>query len=122
MYLHLVSGEIIYMDSSVKCIQIIAIYDCVHSKEFELEEEKLMELLKVYDIKILYHLVKVVVVVDALNRKAVCMGCFAYLQICRRPWAREVHNLSNDFMRLEILEKAGFLVFSEARSFFLDKI
>ena len=35
---------------------------------------------------------------------------------------REVQTLANDFMRLEVLEKGGFLACVEARSSFLDKI
>ena len=34
----------------------------------------------------------------------------------------EVQTLANDFMRLEVLEKGGFLACVEARSSFLDKI
>ena len=36
--------------------------------------------------------------------------------------AREVQTLANDFMRLEVNEKGGFLASVEARSSFLDKI
>ena len=36
--------------------------------------------------------------------------------------ATEVQILANDFMRLEVLEKGGFLACVEARSSFLDKI
>ena len=50
------------------------------------------------------------------------MGSLAHLQVSRRPLAREVQNLANNFMRLEILEKGGFLACVEARSSFLDKI
>ncbi|WMV08847.1 hypothetical protein MTR67_002232, partial [Solanum verrucosum] len=50
------------------------------------------------------------------------MGSLAHLQVSRRPLAREVQTLANDFMRLEILEKGGFLACVEARSSFLDKI
>ena len=35
---------------------------------------------------------------------------------------REVQTLANDFMRLEVLEKGGFLACVEARSSFLEKI
>ena len=60
-----------------------------------------MELLKDYDITILYHPGKANVVADALSRKAVSMGCLAHLQVYRRPFSREVQTLANDFMRLE---------------------
>ena len=81
-----------------------------------------MELLKDYDITILYHLRKANVVADALSRKAGSMGSLALLQVSRRPLAREVQTLDNDFMRLEVLDKGGFLACVEARSSFLDKI
>ncbi|XP_069151903.1 uncharacterized protein [Solanum lycopersicum] len=50
------------------------------------------------------------------------MGSLAHLQVSRRPLAREVQTLANDFMRLEVLEKGGFLASMEARSSFLDNI
>ena len=81
-----------------------------------------MELLKDYDITILYHPGKANVVADALSRKAGSMGSLAHLQVSRRPLAREVQTLANDFIRLEVNEKGGFLACVEARSSFLDKI
>ena len=81
-----------------------------------------MELLKDYDITILYHPRKANVVADALSRKARSMGSLAHLQASRRPLAREVQILANDLMRLEVNEKGGLLACVEARSSFLDKI
>ena len=62
------------------------------------------------------------VVAEALSRIAGSMGSLAHLQVSRRPLAREIQTLANDFMRLEVLEKGGFLACVEARSSFLDKI
>ena len=81
-----------------------------------------MELLKDYDITILYHPGKANVVADALSRKAGSMGSLAHLKVSRRPLSREVQTLANNFMRLEVNEKGGFLACVEARSSFLDKI
>ena len=81
-----------------------------------------MELLKDYDITILYRLGKANVVADALIRTAGIMGSQAHLQVSRRPLAREVQTLANNSMRLEVNEKRGFLASVEARSSFLDKI
>ena len=81
-----------------------------------------MELLKDYDITILYHPGKANVVADALSRKAGSMGTLAHLQVSRRPLAREVQTLANEIMRLEVLDKRRFLACVEARSSFLDKI
>ena len=81
-----------------------------------------MELLKDYDIAIFYHQGKANAVEDALSKKAGSMGILAHLQVSRCPLAREVLTLANDSMRMEVLEKGGFLACVEARSFFLDKI
>ena len=78
-----------------------------------------MELLKDYDITILYHPGKANVVADALSRK---VGSLAHLQVSRRPLAREVQTLANDLMRLEVNEKGGLLASVEARFSFLDNI
>ena len=58
-----------------------------------------MELLKDYDITILYHPGKANVVADALSTMAGSMGSLAQLQASRRPLAREVKTLANDLMR-----------------------
>ena len=81
-----------------------------------------MELLKDYDITILYHPGKDNVVADALSRKAGSMGSLAHLQVYRRPLAREVQTLANDLMRLEVNEKGGLLASAESRSSFLEKL
>ena len=81
-----------------------------------------MELLKDYDITILYYPGKANVVADALSRKAGNMGSLAHLQASRRPLAREVQILANDLMILEVNEKGGLLDGVKARSSFLDKI
>ena len=81
-----------------------------------------MELLKDYDITILYDLGKANVVTNALSRKAGSMGSLDHLQVSRHPLAKEVQTLANDLMRLEVLEKGGFLAYVEVRSFFLDKV
>ena len=67
-----------------------------------------MELLKDYDITILYHPGKANVVADALSRKAGSMGSLAHLQVSRRPLAREVQTLANNFMRLEVMRREDF--------------
>ena len=81
-----------------------------------------MELLKDYDVTILYHPGYATIVADALSRKAGSMGSLAHLQVSRRPQVEEVQTLANDFMRLDVNEKGGFLACVEARSSFLDKI
>ena len=57
-----------------------------------------MELVKDYDITILYHPGKANVVADALSRKAGSMGSLDHLQASRLPSAREVQILANDLI------------------------
>ena len=90
-------------------------------KELNLGQRRWVELLKDYDITILYHLRKAVVL-DALSRKVKSMGTLAHLHVSRRSLARDVQTLANDFIRLDVLEKRGFLSCVEERSSFLDKI
>ena len=111
------------MGLSVKSIRIIVVYSMsLLRKILNLTQRRWMELLKDYDIIILYHRGKTNVVAYALSRKAGSMGSLAHLQVSRRPLAKEVQTLANNFMRLEVNEKGGFLASVEARSSFLDKI
>ena len=91
-------------------------------RDFNLRQRRWMELLKDYDVTILYRPGKANVVADALSRKAGSMGSLAHLQVSRCPLAREVPTLANNLMRLEVNEKGGLLACVEARSSFLDKI
>ena len=78
-----------------------------------------MQLLKDYDITILYHPGKAKVVADDLSRKAGSMGSLANLQVSRFLFAIEVLTLA---MMLEVQEKEGYLACVEARSSILEKI
>jgi len=91
-------------------------------KDLNLRQRRWMKLLKDYDITILYHPGEANVVAHALSRKAGSMRSLAHLKVSRRPLAREVQTLANDFMRLEVNEIGGLLACVEARSSFLDKI
>ena len=63
-------------------------------KYLNLRQRRWMELLKDYDITILYHPRKANVVADALSRKAESMGSLAHLQVSRRPLTRVVQTLA----------------------------
>jgi len=63
-----------------------------------------LELLKDYDITILYHLGKANVVDDALSHWAESLGSLAYLLVVDRPLALDVQALANQFVRLDIFE------------------
>ncbi|XP_070029235.1 uncharacterized protein [Nicotiana sylvestris] len=73
-------------------------------KDLTLRQRILLELLKDYDITILYHPGKDNVVVDALSRKVVSMGSLAFILIGDRPLAVDVQALAIQFMRLDVSE------------------
>ena len=81
-----------------------------------------MELLKDYDITILYHPGKANVVADALSRKAVSMGSLAYIPVGERPLATDVHTLANQFMRLDVSELSRVLACTVALSSLYERI
>ena len=69
-----------------------------------MRHQRWLDLLKDYDMTILYHPGKANVVADALSRKAVSMGSLAMLQVDESPLARDIQSLANSFVRLDISE------------------
>ena len=60
-------------------------------KELNLRQRRLLELLKDYDMSLLYHPGKANVVTDALSRTT--MGSVSHLEEDKKDLAREVHRL-----------------------------
>lgn len=81
-----------------------------------------MELLKDYNILILYSLINTNVIMDALSQKMESMGSLAYLDIFRCPLARESQTLANNFIILQETKIRVLLANVERRSTFLDQI
>nr|XP_009607378.1 uncharacterized protein LOC104101599 [Nicotiana tomentosiformis] len=73
-------------------------------KDHNLRQWIWLELLKDYDIIILYHSRKANVVVDALSRIAESMNSVPFLAIVERPQAMDIQALANRFVRLDDLE------------------
>ncbi|XP_070030156.1 uncharacterized protein [Nicotiana sylvestris] len=67
-------------------------------KDLNLRQRRWLELLKDYDITILYHPGKANVVADSLNRKTVSMGSLTYIQVGERPLVVDVQALANRFV------------------------
>ncbi|WMV18225.1 hypothetical protein MTR67_011610 [Solanum verrucosum] len=63
-------------------------------RDLNLRQYRWLELLKDYDITILYHPGKTNVVVVALSRKTSSMGNLAAISVEKRPLARDVHSVS----------------------------
>ena len=67
-------------------------------RDLNLRQRRWIELLKDYDVSILYHPGKANVVADALRRKAVSMGSLAFLSIKERPLALDIQFLANSMV------------------------
>ncbi|XP_070046266.1 uncharacterized protein [Nicotiana tomentosiformis] len=78
-------------------------------KDLKLRQIRCLELLKDYDITILYHPGKANVVADALSRKAVSMGSLAYIPVGERSLVSDVQALANQFVRLEVSDTSRVL-------------
>ncbi|WMV51219.1 hypothetical protein MTR67_044604 [Solanum verrucosum] len=87
-----------------------------------IRQSRLSELLKDYDITILYHLGKANVVADALIWKTPSMGSLAFLKVEKRPLTLEVRSLARHVVRLDIFAPRHVLAFVEARSTLMDHI
>ncbi|XP_070035196.1 uncharacterized protein [Nicotiana tomentosiformis] len=83
-------------------------------KELNLRQRKWLELLKDYDIDMLYHPGKANVVADALSQKS--MGSLAHLDAYHRPLAKEVHRLASLGVRLADSSEGGVIVQNRAES------
>lgn len=65
-----------------------------------LAKSLMIELLKDYDMSILYHPSKTNVVADTLNRKASSMWSLTIIQVKEQLLARDVQRLDNELVRL----------------------
>ena len=86
-----------------------------NQRDMNLRQRRWLELLKDYDMTILYHPGKSNVVADALSRKTVSMGSLAMLQVDECPLDRDIHSLANSFVRLDISEPRKVLAFVGAK-------
>ncbi|KAF3645196.1 putative NAC domain-containing protein 2-like [Capsicum annuum] len=81
-----------------------------------------LELLKDYNLTILYHSGKANVVANVLSQKSTSMGSLAHLLTQERPLALEVRSLSHHMVRLDISKPRRVLSFVEARSSLMEQI
>ncbi|XP_070041238.1 uncharacterized protein [Nicotiana tomentosiformis] len=91
-------------------------------KDINLRQRKWLELLKDYDITILYHPGKANVVADALSRKAMSMGSLAFIPVGERSLVVDAQTLTNQFMRLDVSELGRVLACVVSRSSIYDCI
>ncbi|XP_015072686.1 uncharacterized protein LOC107016875 [Solanum pennellii] len=81
-----------------------------------------IELLKDYDLSILYHPGKMNVVADALSRKAVSIDNLAFLSVGERPLALDIQFFANSMVRLDISDSRRVLAYMGVQSTSHDRI
>jgi len=91
-------------------------------KDLNLRQQRWLELLKDYDITILYYPEKANMMVGALSRNAVRMGILAYILVGERLLASDIQALANQFVRLDISKPSRVLACVVSRSFLYDRI
>ena len=89
-------------------------------KELNLRQRRWLELLKDYDVDILYHPGKANVVADALSRKS--MGSLTDVQPERRDMVQEIQQLSSLGVRLANSEDSGVSIREVAESSIIDEV
>ena len=84
-------------------------------KEFYLQQRTWLELLKDYDISVLYHPGNANVVADALSRLS--KGILSHLDEVKKDLVKDVHRLVRLGLRLEDSSNGGFIVYHDLRSY-----
>ena len=88
--------------------------------EFNVRQRRWFELLKDYDISILYHPSKANVVVDALSRMNV--GNVSHVDEAKKDLVIDVHRLARLGVRLEEFPNGGFMVHHNSESYLVIKV
>ena len=89
-------------------------------RELNLRQRRWLELLKDYDCMIQYHPGKANVVADALSRKS--SGSLAHISAKKRQLTKELYELYDQDLRLEVLESGALLAHLRVKSVLMDRI
>ncbi|KAH0757858.1 hypothetical protein KY290_021351 [Solanum tuberosum] len=93
---------------------------CLQTKELNLRQRRWLELLKDYDLSILYHPGKANVVADALSRLS--MGSTTHIEEGKRELAKDVHRLACLGIRLIDSAEGGIAVANGAESSLVSEV
>ncbi|XP_070048604.1 uncharacterized protein [Nicotiana tomentosiformis] len=91
-------------------------------RDLNLRHHRWIELLKDYDITILYHPGKGNVVRDAISRKAESIGSLAFISAEERPLALDIQSMANRLVRLDISEHSRVLACVVDQSSLFERI
>ena len=92
-----------------KCLQYV-----FTQKELNLRQRRLLEVLKDYDMSVLYHPDKANVVVDSPSRMT--MGIVSHLDEAKKELTRELHRLARLGVRLESSPDGGAISHPNSKS------
>ena len=103
----------VYMD--LKSLQYV-----FTKKELNLRQRRWLELLKDYDMNILYHPGEANVVADALSHLSIKSGC--HVEEAKRNLVKDVHRLAFLGVKLEDSPNSGVVVHHNSESSFLVEV
>ena len=101
-------------------LQIIRVQYVFPLKELNLRQKKWLELLKDYDMRVLYYPGKANVVADALSRMT--MGSISHFDETKKDLAREVHRLARLGVRLESSPDGGAIDHHNIESYLVVEV
>ncbi|XP_070020746.1 uncharacterized protein [Nicotiana sylvestris] len=109
-------------ESYCNASQQLTIHEKNYNRDLNLRQRRCLELLKDYEITILYHPGKANMVADALHKKVESMGNLAYISVEERPLGLDVQSLANRPVRLDISELSRILTCVVAQYSLLGQI
>ena len=91
------------------CIPTTKVFNmCLQKKELNLKQKIWLELLKDYDISVIYHPGKANVVAEALSRMT--MGSLSHVEQEKKELVKDVHRLPRLGLWLEDSPNGGFMI------------
>ena len=93
---------------------MVSMLMCIPQKELNLRQKRSLELLKDYDMSVLYHIGKANMVADALSHTT--MGSVSHIDEDKKYLVKDVHRLARFDVRLEDSPNYTFMIHSNSES------